>query len=238
MSINYHSMRACTIAVYSSIYNTLYIQALRSMKCPSLRLLKHGVFLTAIRVARERLRRHVQTRHAHPRGQAWNVVPQLQILHDRAQPAHPKPIPQASLPLSARRTTAAGTEHVLRAVVEPLLRLAPVASLREVGAQEGGVDAAEVVFSDVGFESARLDEEDVAQLADELETVVKRREPVRRYGFLIQLDVPDHLGLVGVYRKVRRPYLASISPPVALTGNFFRCSRRSLRRKSVNRQND
>ena len=107
------------------------------------------------------------------------MVPQLQILHDCAQPAHPKSI--------ARRLGVRGTFH--RGIVEALLRLAPVRTLREIGPEEARVDAAKVAFGDVRLEDVGLDEEDVAELADELEALVQGGDREGVDDVLVRLEV-------------------------------------------------
>ena len=95
------------------------------------------------------------------------VAERLEVLHDHAQPTHAEPILEASTVCSVFQACA---------VVEALLGLAPVDALCEVRPEEVRVDAAEVAFGDVLLEDVGLDEEYVAQLANELEAFVEGRD--------------------------------------------------------------
>lgn len=101
----------------------------------------------------------MQARHAHACRQARHVhgrdvvSQRLEILHDHAESTHAKAFLHA---LAVRAVIHTG------AVVEALLRLAPVAALREIWTQEHRVDAPKVTFGDIGLEDVGSYEEDVA----------------------------------------------------------------------------
>lgn len=122
-----------------------------------------------------------EARHAHLR---QLLSERLEVLHDHAQPAHPKAVFQR-LPAALH----AERRAVLRRVVEPLLGLPPVAPHREVRAQERGVDAPEVALGDVRLEDVGPHEEDVAELADELEAVVQGGDGEAADRVLVRLEI-------------------------------------------------
>lgn len=130
-------------------------------------------------------RRHGQGGHADARGQTGHVhrrdaVAQLEVLHVHAEAA--QAAPEA---LALRLVLGAGAR-----VVEALLRLAPVAALREVRAQQRGVDAPEVALRDVRLDDLGAHEEDLPELADELEAFVQGGDAEGADRVLVGFDVP------------------------------------------------
>lgn len=112
------------------------------------------------------------SRHRRQSQRDIEILAQLHPLHI---PHHytdsPKPVPKPRPAPSADTSTVPAGAWFL---VEALLELTPITALCQVGPEQGGIDAAQVVLCDVGLENPRLYEEDVAELADELEAFVER----------------------------------------------------------------
>lgn len=143
----------------------------------------------------------------------------LEVLHNHTQTTHAEAVLQS---LAVCAVIHAG------AVVEALLCLAPIAPLGQVWAQERRVDAAEISFRDVRLEDVGPNEEDIAQLPEELEAFLERGDAEGDDGILVKLQVSASKVSIEVGICGRDTHLASIKPPVALTGNFLRCSSSSL----------
>jgi hypothetical protein len=123
--------------------------------------------------------RHVRDVVADALGEALD----LDVLHHRAQAREAAAKRADSLWVWRLR-------DVLRTIVERLLRLAPVAALREIRLEQGRVDPAEVILRNVGLEDLGREEEDLAELAQELETLAEGWDAECADGVLVRLDVP------------------------------------------------
>jgi hypothetical protein len=141
--------------------------------------------------------------------------------------------------VGSRRCVHINTEPLLlheafreRAVVDPL---------GEVRPEEVGVDTAEVGFAHKGFEDFGLNDEEVAELTEHGEAVVKRREGEGSDGVLVEGKVPVEIQERSYQkqfagnarnaerrREMRGAHLVNINAPVTLTGNFLRWSSRAL----------
>ena len=91
------------------------------------------------------------------------------------------------------------------------------------------VDARECALGDVGFEDLRLDEEDFAELGDELEAFGKLSAVKGCNKVLVGFEVPIRAEFNRRMEFMKTmAYFARIRPPFAFTVNFRRCSSSSL----------
>lgn len=86
-----------------------------------------------------------------------------------------------------RTAATAAAQHVVPKFPS---KIAIVCSTLDVRSQESILDATEVSFRQVRFENRRLDDEDVAELAEHVEPLVERLEGEGRDRVLIQSKVP------------------------------------------------
>ena len=96
------------------------------------------------------------------------------------------------------------------------------------------VDTRECALGDIGFEDLWFDEEDFAELGDELEAFGELGAVESCNKVLVGFEIPS---CIEFNRRIEfmknKTYFARIRPPFAFTVNFRRCSSSSLQLTSL-----